>query len=439
MSDDAPRTVLLADAGAPPTVDVLPLGAVVGGFRLTAVIGAGGGGRVYAAEHRVLRRRAAIKVLHAHLAVEPEMLERFVREAKAVNRIAHPNIVDIQELGTLDDGRPYYVMELIEGTDLASELRRRGRLALHEALAIVTAVADALHAAHRAGIVHRDLKASNVLLGQVDGRPLVKLHDFGVAKLVELPPGEAPLTALGRRLGTPYAMAPEQLRGAVVDHRVDVYAMGVLVFQMVTGTYPFAADDAAELEAMHLSEPPPLASSRAPLPAALDAVIARCLAKEPAERYPDMPAVVAACRAAMLEEATERAALGLAIYVEAPDAGGDLDAADRTADQLDRIEAFLAAAGYELALQLGYGVVAVRAIADATPSPEVAAAETDLGALARIVGDDRARWRMVVHVERFTRRPGRALAGPLLRVSSWVTAVSPGETLTDAARARRPG
>ena len=442
MSDETPRTMALAaDLEAASGVgDELPVGALVGSFRLTAVLAAGGGGRVYAAEHRVLRRRAAVKVLHRHLAAQSEMVERFVREARVVNRIGHPNIVDIYELGALDDGRPYYVMELIEGTDLASELRRRGRLSPHEALPILTAVADALQAAHEAGVVHRDLKASNVLLGQRDGRPLVKLHDFGIAKLVELAPGEAGLTALGRRLGTPHAMAPEQIRGEPIDHRVDVYATGVLIFQLLTATYPFAADDPAELETMHLHEPPPPASSRAPVPPALDAVIARCLAKDPRERYPDLPALLAAYRAGIADD-VDPPALGVAIYVEAPDVDvAPIAAAADDDDRLERIEGFLAAAGYALPLQLAGALLAVRPIADparAEPAPEVAAAEGDVAALARILGADVRRWRIVIHVDGFRSRAGRPFAGPLLRVSSWVTAVSPGETLTPAARARR--
>ncbi len=436
MSDETPRTVNLGAPGPDDPVDELPPGSVVGAFKITASLAAGGGGRVYAAEHRVLSRRAAVKVLHRHLAVQPEMVERFVREAKAVNRIAHPNIVDIYELGVLEDGRPYYVMELIDGSDLATEIRRRGRMSPHDALAVLTPLCDALHAAHQAGVVHRDLKASNVLIGTREGRQVIKLHDFGIAKLID-PTGESALTAFGRRLGTPYAMAPEQIRGEAVDHRADIYAMGVLVFQLLTGTYPFAAEDPADLEAMHLTQPPPRPSTRAPVAPALEGVVLRCLAKRAADRYPDVPAVLAAYRAALSDEVGAGPTLGVAIHVEAPlDDATSPEAADLVGDALDRIESLLAAAGYTLPLQLAGALLAVRAIADASPSPDVAAALGDVDAVLRIAGDDAPRWTVVVNVDRFQLRAGKPFSGPLLQISSWVTGVSPGVTVTPAARGR---
>ena len=434
MSDETQRTLVLGPR-ADDATERLPVGALIGNFRIVASLAAGGGGQVYRAIHRVLDRRAAVKVLHRHLAVEPEMVERFVREAKAVNRIGHPGIVDIHELGTLDDGRPYYVMELVEGTDLATMLRDRGRMAPEEALAILTPVGDALHAAHLAGVVHRDLKASNVLIGERNGQPLIKLHDFGIAKLVDLAPGEAPLTAFGRRLGTPYAMAPEQIRGDAIDHRVDVYAMGVLVFQMLTGTYPFVADEPAELESLHLSQPPPAPSSRAPVSAALDAVVVRCLAKRPEDRFPDVPTLLSALRAAARDDGGAAAGTGVAIYVEAPVEDDSVEAADRQGEVLDRLEAYLAAAGYALALQLAGALLAVRPITPRVPAPEVAAAAADLEAIQRMIGAEVDRWRVVAHVDAYQTRAGRPHTGPLLRVSSWVTSVSPGETLTPAGRA----
>ena len=437
MGDETPRTVNLGAPGPDDPVEVLPPGSVVGAFKITANLAAGGGGRVYAAEHRVLSRRAAVKVLHRHLAVQPEMVERFVREAKAVNRIAHPNIVDIYELGVLDDGRPYYVMELIDGSDLATEIRRRGRVSPHDALTWLTPLCDALHAAHQAGVVHRDLKASNVLIGTRDGRQVIKLHDFGIAKLIDPVAGEAPLTTLGRRLGTPYAMAPEQIRGEAVDHRADIYAMGVLVFQLLTGTYPFVAEDPTELDAMHLTQPPPRPISRAPVAPALEAVVLRCLAKRAADRFPDVPSLLSAYRTALSDEVGAGPTLGLAIHVEAPlDADTSPEAADLVGDALDRIESLLAAAGYTLPLQLAGALLAVRTIPDVSPSPDVGAALGDADAVLRIAGEDAPRWTVVVHVDRFQLRAGKPFSGPLLQISSWVTGVSPGVTLTQAARGR---
>ena len=304
--------------------------------------------------------------------------------------------------------------------------------------AAITPLCDALHAAHQAGIVHRDLKASNVLLGTRDGRQVVKLHDFGIAKLIDAPAGEVPLTAFGRRLGTPYAMAPEQIRGEAVDHRVDVYAMGVLVFQMLTATYPFAADDPTELEAMHLTQPPPRPSDRAPVAPALEAVILQALAKRAGDRFSEIPALLAAYKAALADEGGAGASLGVAIHVEAPLDDGSLEDADRVGELLDRIEAFLAAAGYALPLQLAGALLAVRAIGARGAAPEVGAALVDAQAVRRIIGDDAARWRVVIHVDRYQVRSGRPFAGPLLRVSSWVTGVSPGVTVTAAARDHLP-
>src|SRR6266478_5793915 len=177
--------------------------------------------------------------LDGELAPSPEMVERFVREARVVNRIRHPNIVDIYEFGELDDKRPYFVMELLEGTSLASIVERRGRLSPAQALSYLEPVCDALRAAHAAGVVHRDLKASNVAVVKEGDPPRVKLLDFGIAKLVRTAPGERGLTAVGQRIGTPYAMAPEQIRGGAIDARVDIYALGVLLYQLLTGRYPF--------------------------------------------------------------------------------------------------------------------------------------------------------------------------------------------------------
>src|SRR5262245_37814049 len=223
--------------------DDLPPGASAGDYVIESRVASGGCGTVYVATHALLGRRAAVKVLHGRLAASPQMVERFVREARAANIIRHPGIVDIFEFGALSDGRPYFVMELLEGTDLDTLLRMRGRLAFDEVLEILEPVVEALEAAHAAGIVHRDLKASNIMLLNSGGPRAVKLLDFGVAKLLVPEPGAEALTSMGQRLGTPVAMAPEQIRCGPVDARTDVYALGVLIFQMLTGRYPFAGAD----------------------------------------------------------------------------------------------------------------------------------------------------------------------------------------------------
>ncbi len=206
--------------------DALKPGTMAGAYVLKRELASGGGGTVYEAQHRILGRRAAVKVLRRQLAASPQMNARFVQEARAVNMIKHPNIVDIFEFGELPDGRPFYVMELLEGIDLRSILTERGRFPPGEVLEILDPVCSALQAAHDHGIVHRDLKASNIFIGTAGDKRVVKLLDFGIAKLMRPDAGEGGLTVVGTRLGTSYTMAPEQIRGDAIDPRTDVYALG---------------------------------------------------------------------------------------------------------------------------------------------------------------------------------------------------------------------
>ena len=259
-------------------------GDMVGEYRVDQQIGEGGMGRVYCATHPVIAKRAAIKILHPELSVNREAVERFVQEARSVNQIGHPNIVDIFSFGTLPDGRCYFVMEWLRGESLRDRLRRV-RVPLAEALAFIETIAVALEAAHEKGIVHRDLKPDNVFLCEVKGTlPNVKLLDFGIAKLVG---GDArsERTRTGNLLGTPAYMSPEQARGQAVDHRTDIYALGCVAYEMFTGWLPFPADNAADMIAKHLFEHPPSALFRNPLvPSELDALVQHMLAKDPNAR-----------------------------------------------------------------------------------------------------------------------------------------------------------
>ena len=231
-----------------PTEEPLRPGEEIGEYRVTARIGRGAYGTVYSAVHRLIGKKVAIKVLSASCSVRPDLVSRFLAEARAVNQIGHPNIIDIFAFCQHRDGRYFHVMELLEGGTLEAYLEGQRQLSLAEAAPILEAIARALDAAHRAGVVHRDLKPANVILHQgPGGQPLPKLLDFGVAKLIgdELP--LAHRTRTGEALGTPHYMSPEQCVGVPVDHRADLYAYGVLMYRCVTGGLPFKSRSGIEL------------------------------------------------------------------------------------------------------------------------------------------------------------------------------------------------
>lgn len=295
------------DDGAELVLDEeLSAGATVGEYRVVRTLGAGGYGFVYAAEHPLIGKRAAIKVLHRRFSSEVSIVSRFVAEARAVNLIRHPNIIDVFSFGQMTDGRRFLVMELLDGASLRQILERRGKLAFGDALPILRGIADALDAAHRAGIAHRDLKPDNVFVALGAGGVLTpKLLDFGVAKLLG-DESSGHRTATGQAIGTPLYMAPEQCRGRGVDQRADLYAFGVVVFEVLTGTTPFEAETTVDLLFKHMLEPPPSIGSVAPeLPAALDVPLAALLAKKASDRPESanagLDAVVQAARDAGME------------------------------------------------------------------------------------------------------------------------------------------
>jgi eukaryotic-like serine/threonine-protein kinase len=283
----------------------LGIGARLGRYIIEERCGRGGFATIYRARHKTIGRVAAIKVLHRRLVASKAIVERFIQEACVANLIAHPNIVDIYELDELPDGRPYLIMEWIDGRDLDQELRARGRLSPHEALPLLADIAGALRAVHAAGVVHRDLKASNVLCIPGGASLAIKLVDFGIAKLVD--DGEGADSDVGSpdaRLGSPANMAPEQLLDQPVDVRTDIYAFGVLTYQLVTGRLPFNARTICELEEMHLRMPAPRASDIAPISPAIDAVIQRCMEKRPDARFQTVDELVAALRRVMAARRT---------------------------------------------------------------------------------------------------------------------------------------
>jgi serine/threonine-protein kinase len=265
-------------------MDIVP-GTMIGEYRVEGKLGEGAFGTVFRAVHPMIGKAAAIKVLGRALSYDPQMVSRFVAEARAVNQIRHKNIIDVFGFGALPDGRQYYAMELLEGSTFDAYLKLRGRLPIEEAVPILRGIARALDAAHAKGIFHRDLKPENIFLVEnEDGPPEPKLLDFGIAKLTKK--GSAShKTKTGAAMGTPYYMSPEQCRGHEVDARTDVYAFGVMAFQVLTGTLPYDSDNALELLLLHLNEPVPLASARRPeLGTAYDPVFARLMAKDKAHR-----------------------------------------------------------------------------------------------------------------------------------------------------------
>lgn len=260
--------------------DELTPGVMVGEYRVEGTLGQGGMATVYAAVHPLIGKRAAIKVVNRHLLSDAAAVERFVQEAQAVNRIGHPNIVDVFSIGTLPDGRPYFVMEWLQGESLAARLER-GRLTLDEAADVLSQLCLALEAVHEVGIVHRDLKPDNIFLVPVRGQstPAVKLLDFGVAKLRHRD-GMNRVTRTGMAVGTPAYVSPEQARGLDIDHRSDIYSLGVIAYELVTGTLPFDAPSALDLMMMHVQVPaPPLRGACPDAPRILDDLVATMLAK----------------------------------------------------------------------------------------------------------------------------------------------------------------
>jgi serine/threonine-protein kinase len=289
----------------PSSIDTdLELGTVVGEYRVDGKLGQGAFGTVYKGVHPLIGKVVAIKVLARRYSVDPEMVSRFIAEARAVNQIRNRHIIDIFSFGKLDDDRQYYVMEYLDGEPLDALLERVGNLSIADALPILRAIAKALDAAHAKGITHRDLKAENVFLGSdSDGALFPKLLDFGIAKLVAQDNGLKHKTRTGAPIGTPYYMSPEQCRGKDVDHRTDLYAFGVLMYRMLTGQYPFDADDYMSILMKQINEDPQPPSAHLPdLPPVIDEVVLRLLAKEPAERPSDLRSAVRA-----LEEAAQQA------------------------------------------------------------------------------------------------------------------------------------
>jgi serine/threonine-protein kinase len=286
---EEPKVVVRESAEAPAAdagVKDPLIGLRLGEYELRSRIGVGGMGLVYEGIQPLIGKRVAVKVLRPELAHSTEQVERLLAEARAVNAIRHRGIIDIFGFGQVPDGRQYIVMEYLEGQALDAVLAEKHRLPVPEALSLLDEVLAALAAAHGAGVVHRDLKPSNIfLVRQPDGSRYVKVLDFGLAKRAQTPTGRSAQTRTDMVVGTPEYMAPEQARGQEVGPMTDIYALGVVTFETVTGRLPFVGSSPVDLLMKHVEARPPRPSEFVPeLPPALDAFILQMLTKDPEAR-----------------------------------------------------------------------------------------------------------------------------------------------------------
>jgi serine/threonine-protein kinase len=295
--------------GAVVAIAVLSTGSMdvtIGQYRVTGLIGRGGMGAVYAAEHSLLGRPAAIKVLLPDLSQKQDVVTRFFNEARAATAIRHPGIIEVYDFGWTPDGAAFIVMERLEGETLAR--RARQRLRWSAVLAIARQIAGALAAAHAKGIVHRDLKPDNVFLvpdPEVPGGERIKLLDFGIAKLAVDTTSSSNVTKTGAVMGTPTYMAPEQCRGVTVDHRADLYSLGCVIYELCCGLPPFVGEGSGDVLAAHIHLPvPPMTARGAEVPPAVEELVLHLLAKAPADRVQSAEELIRAIDAVTADRAT---------------------------------------------------------------------------------------------------------------------------------------
>ncbi|HSY38573.1 MAG TPA: serine/threonine-protein kinase [Polyangia bacterium] len=294
----------------PPGQQAGLIGERINNYEVVSVLGEGGMGAVYLALHPFMGRKAAIKVLKRELAEDPGLVERFMNEARAANAIHHPNIIDIIDVGRMPSGIPYLMMEFLEGESLAQRIARERPLDVAVAVSFAKQTAAALGAAHSKGIVHRDLKPDNLFLVPDEAQQFgcrVTVLDFGIAKLRGELSGSGAKTQSGSVMGTPPYMSPEQCRGITeeIDHRTDIYALGIILYEMLTGAPPFLSEGWGEVVLMHVTKPPaPPRKLNPNISIELEAVVLKALAKASADRWQSMAELATALRNAVTIEGT---------------------------------------------------------------------------------------------------------------------------------------
>ncbi|HMI82995.1 MAG TPA: serine/threonine-protein kinase [Polyangiaceae bacterium] len=412
-------------AAADPLVGTL----VDGRYEVETVLGEGGMGVVYVVRHRSLDKRFALKVMRAEMARDNELAARFIQEARAAAAIFHPNVVQITDFGELPNDAPYFVMELLDGAPLSKLLKMGGPPPFARALRILKQVAAALGAAHSAGVVHRDLKPDNI---HVTSNDVVKVLDFGVAKVA----GAGRLTRTGMVYGTPHYMSPEQASGDDVDHRADIYALGIIMYEMFAGRVPFEADSYMGVLTKHmfmLPEPPSRVNAAVRELGALEDVTLKCLEKKPHARYPSMEALLA--------EIESIAQVGAGGQLEILRARSDKDvrAGVNLADELEppareEMSGLLRSAGVPVAIPRGFllGGVAIAILAlgvgYARLRPHGVAAENPPG----VLGATSAGVSAVPHLQP---RPEATIAA---KETSYAEPTTPDPTVSTAPTASSP-
>jgi serine/threonine-protein kinase len=448
-SDDSPpsshtpvRTPAGSSAEGIGSTELEP-GARIGSYVLESKLARGGFGDIWIASQGDTGQRVAIKVLHAELVVSDAIVMRFEQEARAIAMARHLNVVELYDFGKLPDQRPFMVMELLTGRDLEAHIKSSGAMPPRRVLQILGPLCSALSAAHERGIVHRDLKASNVVLSERDGAERVVLLDFGIAKLLEA--GGPQLTASRVTIGSPVCMAPEQIQGKQVDPRTDVYALGSLAFFMLTGELPFPGRSVDAMH-QHLVAPRPRPSDRMDVSPSYDPVVVKAMAKEPDDRYGDVGAFIEAFQVALeADEAapprriepslrpslsgTPMSCVGLYIDVRVDEEELE-DPAEELLDDMDaifpRAHRYLEEQGYLLAYESGDSALFVLPLPaqgdehKRARARAVTQARELLDELASRDGRDaRVRVGVHLHVDQATIVRGLVTDGPLLDVTSW--------------------